>query len=65
MKQQSRIVGGIAALAGLVRGSGQESGTFECRHPAYKPHIISTSPLVVYISDFVTAQEREHLRQVT
>ncbi|KAK1471715.1 2OG-Fe(II)oxygenase superfamily protein [Colletotrichum abscissum] len=34
---------------------------YVCTHPPYKVHMISKSPLVVYIADFITAAERSHL----
>lgn len=36
-----------------------------CRHPPYKTHMVSKSPLVIYISDFLTAEERDHLVDIT
>jgi hypothetical protein len=36
-----------------------------CMHPASKTHLISTSPLVIYISDFLTPAERQHLISIT
>lgn len=36
-----------------------------CRHPAYKSHILSKSPLVIYLSGFLTADERAHLTEIT
>lgn len=38
---------------------------YHCKHPTYQVHIYSRSPLVIYISDFITKAEREHLLQVT
>jgi prolyl 4-hydroxylase len=39
--------------------------TYTCTHPPYKIHIFSTSPLVIYISNFITASERAHLLSIT
>ncbi|KAH8203762.1 hypothetical protein TruAng_002055 [Truncatella angustata] len=36
-----------------------------CHHPAYSSHILSTSPLVIYLTDFLTAEERAHLTDIT
>lgn len=36
-----------------------------CSHQPYKIHIFSISPLVIYISDFLSNSEREHLIEVT
>jgi hypothetical protein len=35
---------------------------FVCEHPPYKIHLVSSSPLVVYIEDFLTLNERRHLK---
>ncbi|OWP05100.1 2OG-Fe(II) oxygenase superfamily protein [Marssonina coronariae] len=37
----------------------------ECTHPAYKVHVFSKDPLVIYISNFLTSQERKHLQENT
>jgi len=36
-----------------------------CQHPPYTPQVISTSPLVVYLHNFTSPQERAHLRRKT
>jgi hypothetical protein len=36
-----------------------------CHHPAYRSHILSKSPLVIYLTDFLTAEERQHLTEIT
>lgn len=36
-----------------------------CEDPQYRVHLLSKSPLVIYISDFVTADEREHVQELT
>lgn len=38
---------------------------FVCEDPKYEIHIFSQSPLVIYITNFITPFEREHLQQVT
>ncbi|TLD12959.1 uncharacterized protein PgNI_04426 [Pyricularia grisea] len=38
---------------------------FECEHPAYKVQVVSKSPLVIYVHDFITPTERKHLQDVT
>ena len=32
-----------------------------CTHPPYKVYIVSRSPLVMYLEDFLTRDERAHL----
>ncbi len=34
---------------------------YTCSHPNYKVHFFSQSPLVVYLEDFITPEERSHL----
>ncbi|KAG9243191.1 2OG-Fe(II) oxygenase superfamily protein [Calycina marina] len=55
------------ALLSLVLGADRQQPILndECSHPAYTVHIVATSPLVIYISDFLTNAEREHLLEVT
>lgn len=36
-----------------------------CIDPPYKIHIFSSSPLVMYIEDFLHADERLHLLEIT
>ncbi|KAI0537697.1 2OG-Fe(II) oxygenase superfamily protein [Xylaria digitata] len=36
-----------------------------CQHPAYKSHIVSTSPLVIYLEGFLTLEEQAHLKITT
>src|SRR4030081_2194272 len=38
---------------------------YTCTHPPYKVHVFSTSPLVIYITDFITPEERLHLLDIT
>lgn len=38
---------------------------FVCEHPPYKVHLVSHSPLVIYIADFLTERERDHLQRET
>ena len=36
-----------------------------CKHPPYTIHIFSKSPLVIYISNFLTPEERLHLQEIS
>ncbi|OAA62854.1 Prolyl 4-hydroxylase, alpha subunit [Niveomyces insectorum RCEF 264] len=47
-------VGAAAADDGLAKN-------FVCQHPPYQPLLVSASPLVIYIKNFLTPQERLHL----
>jgi hypothetical protein len=49
-------------LVRLVFGSEQpEKRVVACEHPAYRVHIMSSDPLVMYIRDFLSEGERGHL----
>ncbi|KAH7347478.1 2OG-Fe(II) oxygenase superfamily protein [Plectosphaerella cucumerina] len=37
---------------------------YVCTHPSYNIHLLSKSPLVIYISDFITPSERKHLLEL-
>jgi len=37
---------------------------FVCQHPHYQVRKISTSPLILYIKNFITQKEREHLKAI-
>ncbi|SPO03616.1 uncharacterized protein DNG_06299 [Cephalotrichum gorgonifer] len=37
------------------------SDDYACVHPPYKVHLFSKSPLVIYITDFLTPSERAHM----
>ncbi len=66
----------LYALSTLPHGSGvsadqsvllseDAAASYVCQHPAYEAHVVSSSPLVVYLAGFLTAAEREHLRAAT
>ena len=38
---------------------------YVCQHPPYTAQIISTSPLIIYLYNFTTPEERAHLRLKT
>jgi hypothetical protein len=37
---------------------------YVCKHPPYKIHKVSVSPLIIYIEDFLAIREREHLKAI-
>ncbi|OTB14729.1 hypothetical protein K445DRAFT_318628 [Daldinia sp. EC12] len=41
------------------------SSDYTCEHPAYQSHIVSKSPLVIYLANFITPEERAHLQEIT
>jgi len=62
------LVGLVAALANPASGSAGQAplkDDFVCQHPPYRVHMVSKSPLVIYITDFLTPDERVHLQAAT
>ncbi len=55
----------VWSAGGAAEGQAPLADDYVCEAPAYKVHMVSKSPLVLYITDFVTAQERAHLREAT
>ncbi len=67
-----RLLGAIAVLSSPAQSAsnGQAqapltSGDFVCEHPSYGVHVVSKSPLIIYLTDFITPSERAHLREAT
>lgn len=58
-------------LAAALLSSGEaaqkplSNSDFVCHHPPYTVSIVSRSPMVLYLHDFITARERRHLQDVT
>lgn len=42
----------------------EASSSFTCTHAAYRVHVVSRSPLVLYLEGFLTADERAHLQRL-
>ena len=40
------------------------SSAYSCIHPPYKVHLVSRSPLVMYLEGFLTGGERSHLQNL-
>jgi prolyl 4-hydroxylase len=40
------------------------SSELTCIHPPFKIHLFSKSPLVIYIANFITPEERAHLQDL-
>ena len=57
----------FALLASSARGSSEQVPLmdYSCTHPPYTIHLFSKVPLVIYISNFLTADERAHLQEIT
>lgn len=58
---------GVAAAMTLGTEAAQKpiSSDYVCQHPPYTVSIVSKSPMVLYLHDFITAEERIHLQDVT
>ncbi|KAL2270657.1 hypothetical protein VTJ83DRAFT_28 [Remersonia thermophila] len=56
-------LGGLAATPQIVAAKQTVLKTDEyvCEHPPYKPRIVSHSPLVIYLENFITPFERAYL----
>jgi len=56
-----------AVLVAGVEGTTTDDATddFQCIHPPTQVHKVSSSPLVIYLQNFITPQERAHLKQVS
>ena len=66
------LVASLALVASVVVGvsAGQPQiplagDDYVCQHPPYKVQLISKSPLVIYVNDFITPEERKHLKEAT
>ncbi|KAK4159695.1 prolyl 4-hydroxylase 1 [Cladorrhinum sp. PSN259] len=57
------ILAGLLASQALCSQTEDSISTqdFVCSHPPYQVHLISSSPLVIYIKNFLTPTERAHL----
>jgi prolyl 4-hydroxylase len=57
----------LVLLARTVRGNPEQIPLAQnsCKHPQYTVHLFSKAPLVIYISGFLTSEERYHLQEVT
>ena len=61
----------LLALAAALSARADEASQkpigsdYVCEHPQYHTHIVSTSPLVIYLENFITAEERRHLLDIT
>ncbi|OAA57536.1 Prolyl 4-hydroxylase, alpha subunit [Niveomyces insectorum RCEF 264] len=55
----------LAAGHANVHKAAAHGEAFVCEHPPYDVHLVSSSPLVVYLAGFLTAAEREHLQAAT
>lgn len=63
------ILESVILAAALVSGASATQkpikGDFICEHPPYTVSLVSKSPLVAYLHNFITPKERAHLQEVT
>lgn len=56
----------FAACSQASQGSQKPmSSDYVCESPPYTVSIVSRSPMVLYLHDFITPEERAHLKAVT
>lgn len=58
------MVVGMGIASSASDASQKKLSDYECTHPPYKMHLLSKSPLVIYIENFVTDEERLHLQHI-
>jgi len=65
----NKLLGLTGLLARLIsHGEAAQNpltGGLACQHPPYTVSIVSKTPLVLYLHDFITAEERAHLHTIT
>lgn len=55
-----------AAISGRANASQKPmTDEYVCEHPPYTVSLVSKSPLVAYLHNFITPSERAHLQDVT
>ncbi|KAK3387879.1 2OG-Fe(II) oxygenase superfamily protein [Podospora didyma] len=78
MRPALSTLGGVLTLLGAASCSEESNAQgvavlqtpiiandFVCEHPPYKIQLVSSSPLVIYIKNFLTEKERAHLRTIS
>ncbi|KAL1902999.1 hypothetical protein Sste5346_000911 [Sporothrix stenoceras] len=70
--QRPPTIAGLCALLSLLSFSHAKEqavlssdSPYICQHPPYEVHLVSSSPLVVYLSGFITPEECAHLTAAT
>ncbi len=69
MSHHLALVGAIATsvVAGKVQVPLSDNGAaseYKCDDVPYKMHVFNKSPLVIYIENFITPDERAHLQHL-
>ncbi|KAK0737863.1 hypothetical protein B0T18DRAFT_420751 [Schizothecium vesticola] len=67
---RSLLLGALALHASATTPTNDQApltnlDDYTCTHPPYKVTLVSKSPLVIYITDFLTPAERAHLLHIT
>ncbi|KAI1173006.1 2OG-Fe(II) oxygenase superfamily protein [Nemania sp. FL0916] len=52
-------------VAAVTAHGSHEQSVLSCQHPSYQSHIVSKSPLVIYLDGFLTPDEQVHLQATT
>ena len=53
------------SITAFAAGTSKVIDDFHCLHPSYHVHKLSSSPLVIYLQNFMTSEEREHLKAIS
>lgn len=62
---RSLLLGALALHASADQAPLTNLDDYTCTHPPYKVTLVSKSPLVIYLTDFLTPSERAHLLHIT
>ncbi|KAI0550419.1 2OG-Fe(II) oxygenase superfamily protein [Xylaria curta] len=55
----------VLAVTVTAHSHNTYSRSSSCEHPAYKSHVVSKSPLMIYLDGFLTPDEQVHLQSIT
>lgn len=65
MKLQGAFIVAAAVFGGADASQKPMADGYACEHPPYTVSLVSKSPLVAYLHNFITPSERAHLQEVT
>lgn len=65
MKLPDTLVIAAAVFGGANASQKPMTDEYVCEHPPYTVSLVSKSPLVAYLHNFITPSERAHLQEVT
>lgn len=65
MKLPSALIVAVAVFGRANASQKPMTDEYVCEHPPYTVSLVSKSPLVAYLHNFITPSERAHLQEVT